>query len=219
MSVEEITSAENHLLLLSQAEHFQTEIKLLTATRAISPSSCLVTLDPLLDSNQLLRVGGRQNLSRRPYDVIHPIIIHGKHPLVKLIVKSEHTRLLHGGPTLVYASLSRRFHIIGGRKVVRDLTRQCVKCRKVSVNPLNQKMGNLPVQRISPDRPFSNVGVDYAGPFYIKYGYVRKPTVVKAYASLCQLRHRTGYRSHYRSIYCLFASIYCPTREAGSHHE
>ena len=25
------------------------------------------------------------------------------------------------------------------------------------------------------------MGVDYAGPLYIKYGYVRKPTVVKAY--------------------------------------
>ena len=28
---------------------------------------------------------------------------------------------------------------------------------------------------------FENVGVDYAGPFHIKYGSVRKPTIIKAY--------------------------------------
>ena len=28
---------------------------------------------------------------------------------------------------------------------------------------------------------FDQTGVDYAGPVYIKYGYVRKPTVIKAY--------------------------------------
>ena len=28
---------------------------------------------------------------------------------------------------------------------------------------------------------FNRVGVDYAGPVYIKYGFVRKPTIIKAY--------------------------------------
>ena len=32
-----------------------------------------------------------------------------------------------------------------------------------------------------PGPVFDNVGVDYAGPVYIKYGFVRKPTIVKAY--------------------------------------
>ena len=45
-------------------------------------------------------------------------------------------------------------------------------------------MGNLPIERITPDQPFANVGIDYAGPFYVKYRYVRKPTVIKAYVSV-----------------------------------
>ena len=102
--------------------------------------------------------------------------------LADVLLRSEHIRLLHAGATLVQSSLSRRYHIVGGRKVIRCVIRQCVICRKYAAKTANQIMGNLPLQRITPDRPFANVGVDFAGPFYVKYGYVSKPTVVKAYA-------------------------------------
>ena len=45
-------------------------------------------------------------------------------------------------------------------------------------------LGHLPIEHLTPDLVFDKVGVDYAGPFYIKYGHVRKPTVVKTYASV-----------------------------------
>ena len=38
--------------------------------------------------------------------------------------------------------------------------------------------------RVTPDLVFDKNGVNYAGPFYIKYGCVRKPTIVKSYASV-----------------------------------
>ena len=34
---------------------------------------------------------------------------------------------------------------------------------------------------MTPDIVFENIGVDYAGPVYVKYGHVQKPIVVKAY--------------------------------------
>ena len=42
-------------------------------------------------------------------------------------------------------------------------------------------MGQLPAERITPDIVFSHVGVDYARPLLIKFGYVRKPTLKKTY--------------------------------------
>ena len=45
-------------------------------------------------------------------------------------------------------------------------------------------MGRLPVERVSPDSVFDNVGVDYAGPMYIKLGSVHKSTIVKAYVAV-----------------------------------
>ena len=51
----------------------------------------------------------------------------------------------------------------------------------ISAKPQAQLVGQLPIERVTPDLVFNKVGVDYAGPVYIKYGFVRKPTVVKAY--------------------------------------
>ena len=45
---------------------------------------------------------------------------------------------------------------------------------------MSQQVGQLPKDRISPSRVFEKVDVDYAGPFLLKLGKVRKPVVVKA---------------------------------------
>ena len=42
-------------------------------------------------------------------------------------------------------------------------------------------LGELPIEHVMPGLVFNKVGVDYAGPVYIKYGFIRKPTIVKAY--------------------------------------
>lgn len=54
-------------------------------------------------------------------------------------------------------------------------------CRRQSIKPQLQMLGQLSVERITPGPVFDKVGVDYAGPVLIKYGYVRKPIIVKAY--------------------------------------
>ena len=45
-------------------------------------------------------------------------------------------------------------------------------------------LGQLPPERITPDSVFERVGIDYAGPFLVKYGSVKKPIVVKAYLGI-----------------------------------
>ncbi|XP_050312874.1 uncharacterized protein LOC126747937 [Anthonomus grandis grandis] len=46
------------------------------------------------------------------------------------------------------------------------------------------QMGNLPVQRITPTRPFYVCGADYAGPFLLRDRRGRKYNEIKAYISL-----------------------------------
>ena len=166
---------------VSQGNHFSTEIALLNAGRNLPQSSNLLSLHPFVDSDGMLRVGGRQHHSQLTYSKMHPIILHGNNSLTKLIIRLEHLRLLHGGPMLVSSALTRRFHIIRMKKTVRSITRQCVTCRCRTIRLQPQKLGQLPLERVSPGAVFEKVGVDYAGPVHVKYGMVRKPVTVKAY--------------------------------------
>lgn len=181
LCVQEIVSAENYWISYSQKDCFSAEVESIMAKETVPSSSPLMSLHPFLDSNGILRVSGREQKSKLAYSAMHPVILSGKHPLTKLIIRSEHLRLLHAGPTLLSSSLSCRYHIVGGRKSIRSITRSCITCLRRSEKPKPQQMGQLPIERVTPDIVFENVGVDYAGPVYTKYGYVRKPTVVKSY--------------------------------------
>ena len=181
LTIRELFTAENYWISLSQEDHFSKEIDALKSKHTVPSASCLLSLHPILDSLNILRVGGREQNSKLSYSRMHPVILHGKHPVTKLIIYTEHMRLLHAGPTLLASSLCRRFHITSSRKVIRDITRRCVTCRRNSAKPQAQMLGQLPIERVTPDLVFEKVGVDYAGPVYTKYGSTRKPTIVKTY--------------------------------------
>ena len=47
---------------------------------------------------------------------------------------------------------------------------KCVLCRNLSGHTQNQKMADLPPERVMPAPPFTYTGMDVFGPFYIKEG-------------------------------------------------
>ena len=181
LSTQELRGADMYWFSVVQRQHFSTEINELKSGRNLHRSSSLLYLHPFVDEDGLLRLGGRERHSGRSYTSQHPVILHGNHPVTKLLIWSEHLRLLHAGPTLLSCFLNRRLHLIGGRKVVRSITRACVVCRRVAARPQHQLFGQLPMERVAPDIVFSKVGLDYAGPLLLKLGSTRRPTIVKAY--------------------------------------
>ena len=185
LSVKTILIAERYWLTFSQSNHFSNDIISLKIKGQLPDNSRLIHFRPFLDEHQLLRVGGRIYKSDLSFTQRHPLILDGKDHLTQLIIRSEHVRLNHAGPTLLIASLNYYYHIVNAWNVVRSIVRKCVTHRRQSIRPDNQLMGQLPIERIRPDLVFQKVGVDYVGPVYIKYGYVRKPTIIKAlFASL-----------------------------------
>ena len=58
-----------------------------------------------------------------------------------------------------------------GGATVRRIIGKCFHCKRRNVGRGQQIMGELPMVRVSPDRPpFTFVGVDYFGPLYVKQG-------------------------------------------------
>ena len=171
LSAEELHHAELYWVSAAQRTFFATEIQLLRGGKALPKGGPLLALHPFLDDRGLLRVGGREARSKLAYSVRHPLILPKSHPVTNLITRTEHLRLLHAGPTLIAASLGRRYHIIGSRIVIRSIVRSCVTCRRATAKPLPQMMGQLPPERLMQGSVFARVGLDFAGPILTKQGF------------------------------------------------
>ncbi|XP_028519132.1 uncharacterized protein LOC114576535 [Exaiptasia diaphana] len=61
-----------------------------------------------------------------------------------------------------------RYWIVGGTKAVGSLIDKCVTCNKLRAKVQEQKMADLPDDRIEITPPFTNCAVDYFGPFMVK---------------------------------------------------
>lgn len=180
----EIGEAENCLIKIIQALSFQSEKTALENNQDISKKSQILSLNPFLDSSGILRVGGRIQNSFYTFDKKHPILLPSKHVFCELLIRNEHQRLLHSGTQAVLFNLRNRYWIVNGKNTVKRVLRKCIKCYKVKPSNITQPMGNLPEDRSKPARPFSVVGVDFAGPFIIKDGKLKSRKQIKVYVSV-----------------------------------
>lgn len=85
-SEEELEKAKIIVLKNAQYESYPTEIKSIIAAQTLPRKSALRKLSPVLDSNGLLRVGGRITRSGLEPCEVNPIIIPGSHHVATLIV-------------------------------------------------------------------------------------------------------------------------------------
>ena len=180
LTVEDLTTAEMEIIKFCQGETFQEEICLLKKGIGVKKTSHLRKLDPIIE-NGVLRVGGRLSAAAMPEHVKHPAIIPKDLHVTTLILQDIHEKIGHCGRLYMLSQVRQRYWIPSANSVVRKFLSKCVICRKVKGQPLGQKMADLPKDRLLPDKPpFTNVGVDYFGPFDVKQGR----STVKRYGAL-----------------------------------
>nr|XP_033339068.1 uncharacterized protein LOC117227701 [Megalopta genalis] len=184
VSAEELNTANKTILRLTQRECFAEEMQDLSQGRRVHRKSKLNTLDPFLDRDGIIRVGGRLKHSDIPYSQRHPIVLPKSHHLTTLILRNEHLRSMHAGVQATLYSTRQRYWPLDGRNQTRKVIRQCIKCFRA--NPPNTEcmMGDLPKARVNEDRPFNNVGVDYCGPFFVKEKKFRNRNRIKVYVAV-----------------------------------
>ncbi|RLF66451.1 MAG: hypothetical protein DRN30_02085 [Thermoplasmata archaeon] len=158
------------ILRLLQADAFSIEMTLLEG-EGLPKRNRLYRLDPFLDQDGLLRVGGRLQHSLSPYEVKHPVILPRKGHIVELIIRHCHTSVAHQGRGFTINELrSQGYWVLGCSKAVSSMIYKCVTCRKLRGKPQEQKMADLPKDRLEAAPPFSYCGIDCFGPFLVKDG-------------------------------------------------
>ena len=163
-----IKQTELFVLQTVQEEVYSCEISLLKKDENLRRDSVLLPLDPVLGKDSLLRVGGRLQRSHLQDDQKHPIILPGKHPVSRLLVRYYHETVHHQGRHFTEGAVrSAGFWITGGKRLISSVILDCVVCKRLRGRPEHQKMSDLPVERVQQSSPFSHVGVDTFGPWQV----------------------------------------------------
>ena len=137
------------------------------------------------DSDKIIRCHGRIEASPLPYDTKFPTLLPSDHHITRLIVMQCHEDVIHNGERETLTQLRSRFWITKGRQVVKKIISKCTPCRKLEGKSYGIPAAPaLPDFRLSNDFAFTRVGVDYAGPLYVKDIYSPSKDMHKSYIAL-----------------------------------
>ena len=165
----EIHDAEKRWLKSCQATQFQDEKANMQTNSRNSRLPLVKQLRLYLDSDGIIRCGGRIHNTPLGYAAKFPYLLPKKHELTKLIVFDAHENQLHSGVNSTITQLRQKYWIPSIRQCVRSLLRTCVKCTRVIGRPYRTPdPPPLPKFRVEEAPPFSVTGVDFTGALYVK---------------------------------------------------
>ncbi|GFY26443.1 integrase catalytic domain-containing protein [Trichonephila clavipes] len=119
LDVQEINQAEVTLIRIVQLQEFKKDIMSLKENNRVSAESLIKSLNPFLDIDGVLRVGGRLCNSDLNFECKFPVILPCNHKLTNLIVEYFHLKYFHLGPQALLYQVRQRFWPLRGRNVCR----------------------------------------------------------------------------------------------------
>ena len=135
----------------------------------VPKSSKLYRLDPFVDNNGVLRVGGRLRRATLEFGEKHPVLIPKKNHVADLMTRHYHRQVHHQGRQITHGAIRQAgYWLIGGHNTVARELNKCVTCKKLRGPVIQQRMADLPADRTEVAPPFTNVGFDVFGPWMIR---------------------------------------------------
>ena len=180
LHAKELDEAEIRIVKCIQASRFIDEIAKLK-NKTLSHTNRIANLNPFLDDAGVIRVGGRLQAANISFAQKHQILLPSRHRLTDSIIRETHERHHHPGILTTLHLVHQKFWLLDGRNQVRKIIRSCLRCFRFNAQAIEHKMGNLPITRVREAIPFTNTGIDFCGPFYIKEKKFRNRTRIKVY--------------------------------------
>ena len=122
-----------------------------------------------------------------PLDFVtkHPIFLPQRNYLSELIIRDCHEDVMHNGLKETLTPLRSRYWIPRGRQIVRRVIYRCVICRRAEGKAYAAPPpSDLPEFRVQQDFAFTNCGVDFAGPLYVRPMFEKDGEMHKIYIAL-----------------------------------
>ncbi|XP_037773621.1 uncharacterized protein LOC119569620 [Penaeus monodon] len=150
LSVMEIQAARMVIIRQVQMTCFAEELDILKRRKNLKASR-LYRLEPHLDDQGMLRVGGQRVDEYINQNSKRPLILPKDHPVTALIVQDIHVfHARHSGREHTLAELRRKYLIVAGRPLVDRILRNCFTCRRVNCKPLTQSTRAVHIEPLKP---------------------------------------------------------------------
>ena len=168
--------AENKLLMLTQPDSFpelfsREGVVDQTKLLSLSDKHPLYGLTPKVDAVGSLRLGGRLRQAVSDFEVKYPLILDSKHILVQRYCRYIHELTPHQGRIITNTHIRQQgVFVLGLKRWVGRLIRDCVTCRRLRKAESEQLMADLPTERVNSGCAFDHVGIDVFGPFMVHQG-------------------------------------------------
>ena len=172
LCAQDVDEAEMEIIRVLQMKYYSKEMHQIRSG-SLPPSHPLQPLHPIVRDGMLC-VGTRLKHSTMSHEFKCPRILPKKDEVVALMIRHTHETTGHSGREYVLAQMRQKYWITGGGEAIKAVLRNCVICRRCDSKPVAQVMADLPIDPVRPENPpFTNVGIDYFGPFYVKRGRCR----------------------------------------------
>ncbi|XP_070402814.1 uncharacterized protein [Nothobranchius furzeri] len=166
-NVDEIAQAKCVILQAAQRPAFAKERSALQVNKAVPTNSPLHKLSPTLESN-LICVGGRLKHSQLTCEEKNPVILPKDSHISLLLVRHHHEQVRHQGRHLTEGAVrAAGLWILGGKRLINSVLHKCVMCRRLRGRLEEQRMADLPPERLKVCPPFTYVGLDVFGPWSV----------------------------------------------------
>ena len=167
LTLDEVHHGKMALVRAAQEDSFPVETLALQSGHHLLRESKLLCLRPYYDQNdKVIRLRRRTELSAEGGE--DPVVLPQKHQITNLIIRDTHRRLHHAGTSHTLVEVRRFAWIMRGRRAVHELLVKCVTCRRQQGPSLQQPIAPLPSNRCSSSLAFDTVGIDFAGPLFIR---------------------------------------------------
>ena len=156
---------------MCQGRYFEKNINALRNGKSISKQNNIYKLDPFLDEKYILQIDGRIRRFTLEYRLKQLVLLPREGHITSVIMRYYHEKVAHTGREItINEPRSQGYWIINCTGAVKLMTSKCVDCRRRRGKVSQQKMGDLPSDRLTQEPPFTYCGINMFGSFLIKDG-------------------------------------------------
>lgn len=159
LKIPEIEFAERQIIRVIQDEYFGN-----------GKIENIASLNVFRDQEGIIRVKTKIIYREDSENFRYPIVLPHQHRVVKLLIIERHQKLNHAGLHILLNSIREDYWVTKGRRAIREVLKGCVICKRFEAKNEEPVPGLLPRDRVRDARIFEVVGIDYAGPLFLKNG-------------------------------------------------